>query len=385
MKVNTFKKIEEGFFSNVYNQSFTGMSDNPKRDQKEISKRAAPLFISDFIKDLNADLTSALTNKAITITATPTPTTESSWYEKINSLVESYISEAPIPTGFTPDKIEKIRPSIDRAIAAGKIKNATDLGAELAKKYPNTWKNTVNKKEVLDSLIPPAPAPTPAPTPTPTGFTPDKIEKIRPSIDRAIAAGKIKNATDLGAELAKKYPNTWKNTVNKKEVLDSLIPPAPTPTPAQTETMEQYIVRWFDAYMQGVEWKEYEPKVTEFAKEIANSYEKDKGKSGIQQLANIAWEATSKGREIPIGARNVPNMYTSASGGKLSDKEFADLIQKVKRGGSSGLDSEKQLASYKGTLSDKEFADLIQKVKQGGREGANAEAQLTSLYTQGSR
>ena len=315
MKVNTFKKIEEGFFSNVYNQSFTGMSDNPKRDQKEISKRAAPLFISDFIKDLNADLTSALTNKAITITATPTPTTESSWYEKINSLVESYISEAPIPTGFTPDKIEKIRPSIDRAIAAGKIKNATDLGAELAKKYPNTWKNTVNKKEVLDSLI----------------------------------------------------------------------PPAPTPTPAQTETMEQYIVRWFDAYMQGVEWKEYEPKVTEFAKEIANSYEKDKGKSGIQQLANIAWEATSKGREIPIGARNVPNMYTSASGGKLSDKEFADLIQKVKRGGSSGLDSEKQLASYKGTLSDKEFADLIQKVKQGGREGANAEAQLTSLYTQGSR
>jgi FtsZ-interacting cell division protein ZipA len=76
MKVNTFKKVEEGFFSDVYNQAFKGMSDNPKRDQKEISKRAAPLFISDFIKDLNADLTSALTNKAITITATPASTTD---------------------------------------------------------------------------------------------------------------------------------------------------------------------------------------------------------------------------------------------------------------------------------------------------------------------
>jgi FtsZ-interacting cell division protein ZipA len=76
MKVSTFKKIEEGFFKDVYNQAFKGMSDNPKRDQKEISKRAAPLFISDFIKDLNADLTSALTNNAITITATPASTTD---------------------------------------------------------------------------------------------------------------------------------------------------------------------------------------------------------------------------------------------------------------------------------------------------------------------
>jgi hypothetical protein len=105
--------------------------------------------------------------------------------------------------------------------------------------------------------------------------------------------------------------------------------PAQAQSPTQTETMDQYIVRWFDAYMQGVNWKEYEPKVTEFAKEIANSYEKDKGKSGIQQLANIAWEVTSKGSEIPSGARNVPNMYSTpaAGGGKLSDKELAKRIK----------------------------------------------------------
>jgi len=153
--------------------------------------------------------------------------------------------------------------------------------------------------------------------------------------------------------------------------------------------MDQYIVRWFGAYMQGVEWKEYEPKVTEFAKEIANSYEKDKGKSGIQQLANIAWEATSKDREIPSGARNVSNMYSTptAGAGKLSDKEFTGLIQKVKRGGSSGSDSEEQLASLypPGKLSDRDFSGLMQKVKRGGSEGTNAEEQLASLYKQSSR
>jgi hypothetical protein len=67
MKVSYFKKIEEGFFSDVYNQAFKGMSDDPKRDEKEIQNRTAPLFKTDFIRDLNADLAEALKNKAITI------------------------------------------------------------------------------------------------------------------------------------------------------------------------------------------------------------------------------------------------------------------------------------------------------------------------------
>jgi FtsZ-interacting cell division protein ZipA len=67
MKVSYFKKIEEGFFKDVYNQAFKGMSTDPKRDKKEIQNRTGPLFKTDFIKDLNADLAEALKNKAITI------------------------------------------------------------------------------------------------------------------------------------------------------------------------------------------------------------------------------------------------------------------------------------------------------------------------------
>jgi hypothetical protein len=88
----------------------------------------------------------------------------------------------------------------------------------------------------------------------------------------------------------------------------------------ETETMEQYIVRWFDAYMEGVNSeiiKEYEPKINEIAKQIMSSYQQDKGKAGIAQLANIAWEATLKSTDgkTPRGAKNVPGLNNSTSTG----------------------------------------------------------------------
>jgi hypothetical protein len=85
----------------------------------------------------------------------------------------------------------------------------------------------------------------------------------------------------------------------------------------ETETMEEYIVRWFDAYMQGVAWNEYEPKINEIAKQIMSSYQQDKGKAGIAQLANIAWEATLKSTDgkTPRGAKNVPGLNNSTSTG----------------------------------------------------------------------
>lgn len=56
--------------------------------------------------------------------------------------------------GFTADRIEQVRPSVERAFAKGTIpKDPTQLGKALAKKYPVLWKNTQNKKEVLDALL----------------------------------------------------------------------------------------------------------------------------------------------------------------------------------------------------------------------------------------
>ena len=48
-----------------------------------------------------------------------------------------------------------------------------------------------------------------------------------------------------------------------------------------------------------------------------SSYQQDKGKAGIAQLANIAWEATLKSTDgkTPRGAKNVPGLNNSTSTG----------------------------------------------------------------------
>jgi len=62
--------------------------------------------------------------------------------------------QAPQGQGFTSDRIEQVRPMVDRAIANGTIpKDPTQLGKALAKKFPVLWKNTANKTEVLDALL----------------------------------------------------------------------------------------------------------------------------------------------------------------------------------------------------------------------------------------
>jgi hypothetical protein len=223
MKVSYFKKIEEGFFSDVYNQAFKGMSNDSKRDEKEVQNRTEPLFKTDFIRDLNADLTAAIKNKAITIT--------------------------PVPAQTKP---------VDRE---EELAGVADLG----------YNENINFS-IFNKLI--------------------------------------------------------ESFIGEQE--------------PQTETMEQYIVRWFGAYMGNVDWNDYEPKITEIAKQIMSSYQKDKGKAGIAQLANIAWEATSNDDEIPRGARNVSGISNTSStnSGKLSDKQKADLIKKIKRG---DADAEQQL------------------------------------------
>lgn len=82
------------------------------------------------------------------------------------------------------------------------------------------------------AVAPNAPTPVPAAPKPGEGFTPERIEQVRPSVERAIAKGTIpKDPTQLGKALAKKYPVLWKNTANKKEVLDALLGPEDETTP----------------------------------------------------------------------------------------------------------------------------------------------------------
>jgi hypothetical protein len=82
------------------------------------------------------------------------------------------------------------------------------------------------------AVAPAAPAAPAAPPKPGEGFTADRIEQVRPMVDRAIAKGTIpKDATQLGKALAKKYPILWKNTKDKKAVLDALLSAEPTTAP----------------------------------------------------------------------------------------------------------------------------------------------------------
>ena len=83
---------------------------------------------------------------------------------------EPQAPQAPQGQGFTPDRIEQVRPMVDRAIAKGTIpKDPTQLGKALAKKFPVLWKNTQDKKAVIDALLGPESEPT-GPTPSADPF-----------------------------------------------------------------------------------------------------------------------------------------------------------------------------------------------------------------------
>jgi hypothetical protein len=112
--------------------------------------------------------------------------------------------------------------------------------------------------------------------------------------------------------------------------------------PVQAETMEQYIVRWFAAYMKGVEWEGDKANVEAIAKEIESSYKKDRGKAAISKLANSSWNLIKDSDTTPYGAKDVISAKTPSNQTKLSDKQKADLIARIKR---NDADAEKEVMS----------------------------------------
>lgn len=78
---------------------------------------------------------------------------------------------------------------------------------------------------VIGRAVAPGAEQEPADPPKPgEGFTVDRIEQVRPVVDRAIAKGTIpRDPTQLGKALAKKFPVLWKNTQDKKAVLNALL------------------------------------------------------------------------------------------------------------------------------------------------------------------
>jgi hypothetical protein len=95
--------------------------------------------------------------------------------------------------------------------------------------------------------------------------------------------------------------------------------------------------------MKGVKWEGDKANVEAIAKEIESSYKKDRGKAAISKLANSSWNLIKDVDTTPYGAKDIINPDTpSTSGGKLSDKQKADLIARVERG---DADAKKKLMS----------------------------------------
>lgn len=109
-----------------------------------------------------------------------------------------------------------------------------------------------------------------------------------------------------------------------------------------TESISQWIMRWFAAYMKGVEWEGDKANVEAITTEIESSYKKDRGKAAISKLANSSWNLIKDVDTTPYGAKDVMNTNTPSNQTKLSDKQKADLIARIKR---NDADAEKEVMS----------------------------------------
>jgi hypothetical protein len=120
----------------------------------------------------------------------------------------------------TPSMLAKIKGAWTKS-GAGIDPKASVLGKVMGR-VGGAIGNAIGKA-VAPGTAPEAPVPVTPPKPG-EGFTSDRIEQVRPMVDRAIANGIIpKDPTQLGKALAKKFPVLWKNTANRKEVLDALL------------------------------------------------------------------------------------------------------------------------------------------------------------------
>ena len=101
------------------------------------------------------------------------------------------------------------------------------------------------------------------------------------------------------------------------------------------ESISQWIIRWFAAYMKGVQWESAKADVETIAKEIESSYSKDRGKAAISKLANSSWNLIKDVNTLPYGAKDVMSTNTPSNQTKLGNKEQViktkEYLEKLKK------------------------------------------------------
>lgn len=109
------------------------------------------------------------------------------------------------------------------------------------------------------------------------------------------------------------------------------------------QSITEYMIEWFDQYMQGVNWRAKQAVVLPAINAIEQTYSKDGGKAAMQKLARLAFSLSGPAGKVPAGARNaVPSAPAATTSNKvdanqvaadlaaLSPKEREEVINKVK-------------------------------------------------------
>lgn len=137
-----------------------------------------------------------------------------------------------------------------------------------------------------------------------------KEPEVKPQADPAKMPGS--EYAPQGQQRTEFDPNMQPN-LNEYVIFNSVIESIINENERQQTPMNIWIVKWFNAYMQGVEWKQELPTVKKIAQDIAKSYDKDKksAQAQIENLATTAWEITTKNKGSPRGFGNISSASTN--------------------------------------------------------------------------
>ena len=67
------------------------------------------------------------------------------------------------------------------------------------------------------------------------------------------------------------------------------------------ESIEQYLMSWYQKYMQGVAWNSRKPNVEAAIKAVADTYGRDKGKQALTKLAQLSYTISKTSGGVPKG------------------------------------------------------------------------------------
>jgi hypothetical protein len=201
---------------------------------------------------------------------------------------------------------------------------------------PNRESSTASP-EVSPEPSPTAAAPTASPTQVPpaqqTGqrMSPQQTATakmqtragIQPTGQKMTAAQRTNAQLQAKKMRASQKPKPVKESYfnNLNQIFESILSTIHEETEEQnTETIAEYMTRWFNTYMDGVDWKAKQSIILPIIAQIEKTYASDKGRAAIQKLGRVAWDMLGKSPSIPAGAKDIVPSTTVPSAASASGK-----------------------------------------------------------------